>query len=520
MATLADPNLIAAIDSGTTGTRCIIFDSSGRIVESAYLEHQQIYPQPGYVEHDAEEIWTDTRAVIGAALAKARLTPRDLRAAGITNQRETVVLWERATGKPVHHALVWQDTRTAAACSHLASQGVEPRLRELTGLPISTYFTASKLAWLLDSIPAARSRAMRGELLCGTIDTWLIWNLTGAHVTDVTNASRTQLMNLRALNWDDELLRLFDVPRQILPEIVASSDARAFGVGRGVLEGVPVCGDLGDQQAALFGQACYSAGDVKNTYGTGCFMLLNTGEQAVASQHGLLTTAAYQIGSEPVTYALEGSIAIAGAAVQWLRDNLGLIHDANETEQIAASVSDTGGAYFVPAFSGLYAPYWDASARGVIAGLTRYVTKAHLVRATLEAICYQTRDVLDAMRLDLSSQRASAADPSSGLSSASLDRQGLISSLKVDGGATVNEFLMQLQADVLGIPVVRPEINETTALGAAYAAGLAAGVWGSLDELKRQWHANRMYQPAWDTDRRDAAYHGWQRAVEKAKNWA
>jgi glycerol kinase len=498
------PTLIAAIDSGTTGTRCIIFDAAARIVESAYEEHRQIYPQPGYVEHDAEEIWTRTRGVIGAALAKARLTPRDLRAAGITNQRETIVLWDRATGQPIYHALVWQDTRTAPACARLSAQGVEPTLRALTGLPVATYFAATKLAWLLDNVPGARRRAERGELLCGTIDTWLTWNLTGRHVTDVTNASRTQLMNLRTLVWDDELLKLFNIPRQILPEIVSSSDALAYGVARGVLEGVPICGVLGDQQAALFGQACYAPGDVKNTYGTGCFMLLNTGAEAVTSQHGLLTTPAYKIGNAPATYALEGSIAIAGAAVQWLRDNLGLIQRAAETESIAASVADTGGAYFVPAFSGLFAPYWDSSARGVIVGLTRYVTRAHLVRATLEAICYQTRDVLDAMKLDAASQHS---------------LQSRIANLKVDGGATVNAFLMQLQADILGLPVVRPVVNETTALGAAYAAGLAAGVWGSLDELKQQWRADSVFEPSWSAAQREAGYRGWQRAVEKAHAW-
>ncbi len=503
---MATPTLIAAIDSGTTGTRCIIFDESARIVESAYEEHRQIYPQPGYVEHDAQEIWTRTRGVIGAALAKARLTPRDLRAAGITNQRETIVLWDRATGQPLYHALVWQDTRTAGVCARLSAQGLEPRLRALTGLPIATYFAATKLAWLLDNLPGARQRAERGELLCGTIDAWLIWNLTGRHVTDVTNASRTQLMNLRTLEWDAELLKLFNIPRQILPEIVSSSDAQAYGVARGVLEGVPICGALGDQQAALFGQACYAPGDVKNTYGTGCFMLLNTGAEAVVSQNGLLTTPAYKIGAAPATYALEGSIAIAGAAVQWLRDNLGLIQHAADTEPIASSVPDTGGAYFVPAFSGLFAPYWDSAARGVIVGLTRYVTRAHLVRATLEAICYQTRDVLDAMKLDVNVRAA-------------LDLQSPISNLKVDGGATVNDFLMQLQADILGLPVVRPVVNETTALGAAYAAGLATGVWGSLDELKQQWRADKVFEPAWPEAQREAGYRGWQRAVEKARAW-
>lgn len=496
---MATPSYIAAIDSGTTGTRCMLFDAAGQIVASAYEEHQQIYPQPGWVEHDADEIWMRTRSVVGAALARARMTPRDIRAVGITNQRETIMLWDRASGRPVHHALVWQDTRTSDVCARLSASGAEPMLRERTGLPVATYFSATKLAWLLDNVPDGRARADRGELLAGTMDTWLIWNLTGQHVTDVTNASRTQLMNLRALEWDDEMLRLFNIPRAILPEIVPSSDADAYGVARGVLEGVPVCGALGDQQAALFGQACYAAGDVKNTYGTGCFMLLNTGADVVVSQHGLLTTLAYKIGAAPAVYALEGSVAIAGAAVQWLRDNLGLIQRAADTEAIASSVADSGGAYFVPAFSGLFAPYWDAGARGVIVGLTRYVTKAHIVRATLEAICYQTRDVLDAMRLDMPG--AGSAD------------------LKVDGGATVNGFLMQLQADILGSSVVRPMVHETTALGAAYAAGLAVGVWSSLDELRGQWHPDRVFSPIWDGVRRAAGYAGWKKAIEKARGW-
>lgn len=503
---MATPKYIAAIDSGTTGTRCIIFDETGRIVESAYLEHRQIYPRPGYVEHDAEEIWTNTRGVAGAALAKAQLTPGDLAAVGITNQRETIMLWDTVTGMPLYNALVWQDTRTAETCAQLTADGAEAGIRARTGLPIATYFSATKLAWLLDNVRGARQRADDGEVMAGTIDTWLVWNLTGAHVTDVTNASRTQLMNLRTLAWDDELLRQFNIPASILPTIVASSDAHAYGIASGVLEGVPVCGVLGDQQAALFGQACYAPGDVKNTYGTGCFMLLNTGAEVVTSQHGLLTTPAYKIGAAPAVYALEGSVAIAGAAVQWLRDNLGLIQHASDTEAIAQTVHDTGGAYFVPAFSGLFAPYWDATARGALVGMTRYVTRAHIVRATLEAICYQTRDVLDAMRMDVLR-----------LTDAGLHSP--FTSLKVDGGATVNQFLMQLQADILGIPVVRPVVRETTALGAAYAAGLAAGVWGGLDELRQQWRADQVFTPGWDESRRRDGYSGWQRAIEKAKDW-
>jgi glycerol kinase len=502
------PTYIAAIDSGTTGTRCMIFDARAQVVDSAYEEHRQIYPQPGWVEHDADEIWTRTRGVIGAALAKARLTPRDLQAVGITNQRETILIWDRATGRPLHHALVWQDTRTADVCRRLSAAGAESLIRFRTGLPLATYFSATKLAWLLDEVPGARAQAERGNLLCGTIDSWLIWNLTGQHVTDVTNASRTQLMDIRTLDWSDELLRLFNIPRQILPAIMPSSDADSFGVARGLLVGVPVCGDLGDQQAALFGQTCFEPGDVKNTYGTGCFMLLNTGSDAVVSKHGLLTTPAYQLSGEPPMYALEGSIAIAGAAVQWLRDNLGLIQDARDTETLAASVADTGGAYFVPAFSGLFAPYWDATARGAIVGLTRYVTRAHLVRATLEAICYQTCDVLSAMQMDTHTMGIGASSTASS-----------ITALKVDGGASVNPFLMQLQADILGLPVVRPVVHETTALGAAYAAGLAVGVWNSLDKLRRHWQVDRVFAPTWDAARRDEGYRGWQRAIEKARDW-
>ncbi len=516
--------MIAAIDSGTTGTRCILFDETGRIVESAYAEHQQIYPRPGYVEHDAEEIWTNTRGVVGAALAKAQCHPADLLAVGITNQRETIMLWDRVSGKPLHRALVWQDTRTAdTMCAHLQATGAEDMIRERTGLPVATYFSATKLAWLLDNVAGARQAAHRGEVLAGTIDTWLVWNLTGRHVTDVTNASRTQLMHLHTLEWDDELLRLFNIPRAILPDIVSSSDAHAYGIATGVLEGVPVCGVLGDQQAALFGQACTAPGDVKNTYGTGCFMLMNTGPQIVSSRHGLLTTPAYRIGNLPTAYALEGSVAIAGAAVQWLRDNLGLIQHASDTETIAASVSDTGGAYFVPAFSGLFAPYWDATARGALVGLTRYVTRAHIVRATLEAICYQTRDVLDAMRMDAvdvgtNPHRLSATDTLI-VPPNTLPAPHEFAALKVDGGATVNHFLMQLQADILGLPVVRPIINETTALGAAYAAGLAVGIWSDLDELKQQWRVDKVFTPGWDESRRASGYHGWHKAIEKAIDW-
>jgi glycerol kinase len=495
----------AAIDQGTTGTRFIVFDRHGLPVAAMYQEHAQITPRPGWVEHDPLEIWAKTRRVIGGALAEGGVRPRELAGIGVTNQRETTLVWDPRTGEPLHNAIVWQDTRTRALCRRLVADGLEPLFRERTGLPVATYFSGPKLRWLLDHLPGLRERAEAGEALFGTVDSWVIWNLTGgpqggAHVTDVTNASRTMLMNLRTLDWDAELLDALSIPRRMLPQIHPSSAAPAYGhtAAAGPLGArVPVCGALGDQQAALFGQTCYDVGEAKNTYGTGCFMLLNTGAEPVASRSGLLTTVAY---GRPagVTYALEGSIAITGAAVQWLRDNLGLIGDAAETETLAQRVDDAGGVYFVPAFSGLFAPYWDMDARGVIVGLTRYVTREHLVRATLEAICYQTRDVLEAMRAD------------SGIE---------LTALKVDGGATVNDFLMQLQADVLGVPVVRPVVRETTALGAAYAAGLAAGLWDGLEALRANWSVDRVFEPAWSADRREAAYAGWLRAVERSRGW-
>ena len=498
---------VAAIDQGTTGTRFMIFDPQGRVVGSHYQEHRQIYPQPGFVEHDPLEIWQKTQEVIARALQAGGVRPQEIAAVGITNQRETTVVWDPETGQPLHNAIVWQCTRTTGICQSLMDEGVEAKVRETTGLPIATYFSGPKIKWLLDHVPDLRERAEAGKALFGTVDTWLIWNLTGgpqggAHVTDVTNASRTMLMNLRTLDWDPEMLAIQGIPRQMLPAIRPSSDPHFYGLTRpdGPLgAAVPVCGDLGDQQAALFGQACYEAGEAKNTYGTGCFMLLNTGTRPVPSEHGLLTTLGYKLGDEPAVYALEGSIAITGAAVQWLRDNLGIIRSAAETETIAQSVEDTGGIYFVPAFSGLFAPHWDMYARGVIVGLTRYVNRAHLVRATLEAICYQTREVLEAMKAD---------------SGVELTR------LKVDGGAVVNNFLMQLQADILGVPVVRPVVGETTALGAAYAAGLAVGVWESLEVLRRNWGVDRVFEPQWDEARREAGYLGWRRAVERSRGWA
>jgi glycerol kinase len=500
------PQYVAAIDQGTTGTRFMIFDRQGQVVSSLYEEHQQIYPQPGWVEHDAGEIWAKTRRVTGGALAESGVSPADMAGIGITNQRETTVVWDPKSGQALYNAVVWQDTRTRDICQRLQADGLEETFRAKAGLPIATYFSGPKLKWMLDHVPGLRRKAERGEALFGNVDTWLIWNLTGgpqggAHVTHVTNASRTMLMDLHSLDWDSELLEILGIPRRMLPQIRPSSDPAGYGHTRadGPLgASLPVCGDLGDQQAALFGQTCYTPGEAKNTYGTGCFMLLNTGAEAVPSQNGLLTTVAYGL-PDGTTYALEGSIAITGAAIQWLRDNLGLIQDAAETEAIAASVADAGGIYFVPAFSGLFAPYWDMDARGVIVGLTRYVNKAHLVRATLESICYQTRDVLEAMRAD------------SGIE---------LDTLKVDGGATVNNFLMQLQADIVGVPVVRPSVHETTALGAAYAAGLAAGLWGGLDELRANWGVEREFSPEWDEARRAAGYRGWKKAVERTRGWA
>jgi glycerol kinase len=496
----------AAIDQGTTGTRFMVFDRTGQVIASMYEEHTQITPRPGWVEHDAGEIWTKTLRVIRGTLNEGGISPADIAGIGITNQRETTVVWDPTTGEPLCNAIVWQDTRTRELCQQLIADGLEPIFRQKTGLPIATYFSGPKLKWLLDHVPGLREKADAGRALFGTVDAWLIWNLTGAHITDVTNASRTMLMDLRTLDWDDDLLEILSIPRQMLPQIRPSSDPAFYGTTRvdGPVGGaVPVCGDLGDQQAALFGQTCYDVGEAKNTYGTGCFMLLNTGSKPIPSQSGLLTTVAYGL-PDGTTYALEGSIAITGAAVQWLRDNVGLIQDAAETESIARSVEDAGGIYFVPAFSGLFAPYWDMDARGVIVGLTRYVTRAHIIRATLEAICYQTRDVLEAMRADATRPPDAAVE---------------LTALKVDGGATVNDFLMQLQADVLGVEVVRPTVHETTALGAAYAAGLATGLWAGLDELRANWGVDRVFEPQWDEARRNEAYAGWKRAVERSRGW-
>ncbi|MEI7850055.1 MAG: glycerol kinase GlpK [Chloroflexota bacterium] len=490
------PEYVAAIDQGTTSTRFIIFDHAGKIVAVDQREHTQIYPKPGWVEHDPLEIWERTQEVMRAALTEAGIDSSALAAVGITNQRETAVVWEKATGKPIYNAIVWQDTRTDEICNELAKEGGQDRLRAKTGLPLATYFSGPKVKWILDHVAGARERAEEGELLFGNIDTWIIWNLTGVHVTDVTNASRTLMMNLASLDWDDELLGLLDVPRQMLPRIASSSEI--YGHARGVLGGIPVAGDLGDQHAALFGQTCFQPGEAKNTYGTGCFMLMNTGEKPVQSRNGLLTTLAYKIGQQPAVYALEGSIAITGALVQWLRDNLGLIEKSSDVETLAQTVEDSGGIYFVPAFSGLFAPYWRSDARGAIVGMTRYVNKGHIARATLEATAYQTREVLDAMEKD------------SGVS---------LKALKVDGGMVFNELLMQFQSDLVNVPVIRPLVAETTALGAAYAAGLAVGFWKNFDELRANWGKGKEWQPQMEADRRDTLYAGWKKAVTRTFDW-
>lgn len=493
---------VGAIDSGTTSTRFILFDQNGTIVNFAQREHEQIFPRSGWVEHDPLEIWTRTGQVITEAMDAAGVTFQELAAVGITNQRETTVLWNRKTGKPVYNAIVWQDTRTAAICRQLDEQGHGPRIFRKAGLPLATYFAGPKIRWILDNVDGALAQAQAGDLLFGTIDTWLIWKLTGGqHITDVTNASRTMLMNLETLDWDNELLDILGIPAAVLPEIRPSSDPNFYGMTRaeGPFGGaVPICGDLGDQQAATVGQACFSPGEAKNTYGTGAFLILNTGTDIVHSDNGLLTTVCYKFGDDAAVYALEGSIAMAGASVQWLRDNLGLIGHAAETEAIAMSVDDAGGCYFVPAFSGLFAPYWRSDARGVIVGLTRYINRAHIVRATLESICYQSREVLDAMNAD------------SGVP---------LTSLKVDGGATINDFLMQTQADILGVEVIRPQVAETTSLGAAYAAGLAVGFWPNLESLRANWKVDKRWQPQTDAATRAQGYAGWKKAVERTFNW-
>ena len=494
---------ILAIDQGTTSSRAIIFDRTGSIVSTGQLEHEQIFPRAGWVEHDPAEIWRNTGEVIGQALGKANLTRHDIAAVGITNQRETAVVWDRTTGEPVYNAIVWQDTRTQAIVDRLAADGGVERFKATVGLPLATYFSGTKIVWILENVPGAREKAEAGDLLFGTTDTWVLWNLTGGveggvHATDVTNASRTMFMDLETLQWDDEILGIFGVPRSMMPEIRSSSEVYGVANEHSLLRETPIAGILGDQQAATFGQAAFDAGEAKNTYGTGNFLIFNTGEEIVHSANGLLTTVGYKLGDQPVHYALEGSIAVTGSLIQWLRDNLGLISSAAEVEELANSVEDNGGAYFVPAFSGLFAPYWRPDARGALVGLTRYVNKGHIARAALEAIAFQTRDVVDAVNAD-----------------AGID----LTELRVDGGATANDTLLQFQADILGVPVVRPVVAETTALGAAYAAGLAVGFWGNLDDLAENWQEDRRWEPSMDAAEQGRLLRNWRKAVAKTLDW-
>ena len=498
------PDYVAAIDQGTTSTRCLIFDAAGSVVASDQREHRQRLPRAGWVEHDANEIWANTCAVVTGALDRAGLQAGSLAAVGLTNQRETTLVWDRRTGQPVHPAIVWQDTRTQRICDQLgALGGGTGRYQDRVGLPLATYFSGPKIRWLLDEVDGARGRAERGDLLFGTMDCWLLWNLTGGvdggqHLTDVTNASRTLLMDLHTLSWDAAIAAEMGVPPAMLPQIRSSSEVYGAGAAGGPLPGVPIASALGDQQAATFGQVCFAPGEGKNTYGTGNFLLLNTGTEPVRSRHGLLTTVCYRIGDDRPVYALEGSIAVTGSLVQWLRDNLGLISDAAQVEALARTVEDNGGAYFVPAFSGLFAPHWRPDARGALVGLTRYVNRGHVARAALEATAFQTREVVDAMRAD------------SGVE---------LSELKVDGGMVVNELLMQFQADILDVPVVRPRVIETTALGAAYAAGLAVGFWSGPDELRQHWAEGARWQPTMAAATRDQLYRQWQRAVTRTFDW-
>ncbi len=495
------PKYVAALDQGTTSTRFMVFDHEGKVIALDQKEHEQIYPKAGWVEHNPLEIWECTQTVMSGALKKGKISPGDISAIGVTNQRETTVIWDKTTGIPVYNAIVWQDTRTASIIGELAKDGGQNRLRSTTGLPLATYFSGPKIRWVLDNVPGVRAKAERGEVLFGNMDTWIIWNLTGGprggiHVTDVTNASRTMLMDLETLDWAPALLELLGIPRPMLPAI--RSSAEVYGEAQGALSGIPVAGDLGDQQAALFGQTCFSPGEAKNTYGTGCFMLMNTGAIPVPSKSGLLTTLGYKIGDQPAAYALEGSIAIAGALVQWLRDNLGLIKESKEVEALASTVQDNGGVFFVPAFSGLFAPYWKSDARGVIVGMTRYTNKGHIARAALEATAFQTKEVLEAMNTD---------------------SQVSLQTLKVDGGMVHNELLMQFQADILGVPVIRPRVAETTSLGAAYAAGLAVGYWEKMDNLRANWGKDKEWKPVMDATTRASLYRQWQKAVARTFNW-
>jgi len=496
-------NYILAIDQGTTSSRAIIFDKSGSIISTGQLEHEQIFPKAGWVEHNPKEIWDNTREAIGQALSKANLTRHDIEAVGITNQRETAVVWDKTTGEAVYNAIVWQDTRTQSIVDRLAADGGVERFKPQVGLPLATYFSGTKIVWILENVDGARAKADSGDLIFGTTDTWVLWNLTGGvdggvHVTDVTNASRTMFMDLETLQWDDDILAAFDVPKSMLPEIKSSSEVYGVASPQSLLRDTPIAGILGDQQAATFGQAAFDQGEAKNTYGTGNFLIFNTDTEIVHSKNGLLTTLGYKLGDAPAHYALEGSIAVTGSLIQWLRDNLGIITNASETEALATSVDDNGGAYFVPAFSGLFAPYWRSDARGALVGLTRYVNKAHIVRAALEATAFQTREVLDAVNAD------------SGVP---------LTELKVDGGMIANNFLMQFQADILGVPVVRPVVAETTALGAAYAAGLAVGFWSDLDDLRKNWQEDSRWTPNMDDDERERLLRNWKKAVTKTFDW-
>lgn len=494
-------NFVAAIDQGTTSTRFIVFDHDGNIVAIDQKEHKQYYPAPGLVEHDGMEIWNNTLDVINGGMRRSGLSSEDIAAIGITNQRETTLLWNRLTGKPYTNAIVWQDTRTNEIISGLSQKGLAEKIQQKTGLPLSTYFSGPKIKWILDQHPEIMEDIAKGEVCFGNMDTWIIWNLSGGprggvHVTDVTNASRTMLIDIRTLSWDSEMLEILGIPASILPRIASSSEI--YGYTHAVFENVPISGDLGDQHAALFGQACYKPGEVKNTYGTGCFMLLNTGTTPVISKNGLLTTPGYKLGNEPTVYCLEGSIAIAGALVQWLRDNLQMIEKSSDIEPLARTVKDNGDVYVVPAFSGLFAPYWRADARGVITGLTRYVNRGHIARAVLESTAYQTKEVLDAMEND------------SGVK---------LTSLKVDGGMVINDLLMQFQSDILNVPVVKPRVAETTALGAAYAAGLATGFWTNLDELAANWGKDKEWLPNMTDEVRNSLYSKWKKAVTRTFDW-
>ncbi|MEA5639568.1 glycerol kinase GlpK [Cutibacterium granulosum] len=500
---MTEEKYVLAIDEGTTSARAIIFNHSGQIVSVGQKEFEQIFPRAGWVEHDAVEIWESVREVIGQALSKASINRHQLSAVGITNQRETAVVWDKNTGEPVYNAIVWQDTRTQKICDELAGDEGPDRFKDICGLPLATYFSGPKVKWILDNVEGARAKAEAGDLLFGNMDTWVLWNLTGGvnggvHVTEPTNASRTMLMDVRKLQWDDSMCEVMGIPKSMLPEIKSSSEVYGKASRESLLIDTPIAGILGDQQAATFGQACFEKGNAKNTYGTGCFMLMNTGQEAVFSENGLLTTVCYKLGDQPTVYALEGSIAVAGSLVQWLRDNLRMFDSAPEIETLATSVEDNGGAYIVPAFSGLFAPYWRPDARGALVGLTRFVNRGHIARAVLEATAYQTREVLDAMNAD------------SGVP---------LTELKVDGGMTANETLMQFQADQVGVPVIRPVVAETTALGAAYAAGIAVGFWSGEEDVVKNWAEDKRWEPKMDDAERDRLYRNWKKAVTKTFDW-